>query len=277
LKNIFVTGGSSYLGKNVLKGLPNFNYYSLESANNSSEEENIRIVDKTCLENLGKLFKDEKIEFVFHFASVYRKNPNTNDLLEMFDININLGNKIIQAANSTNVKKIISANSLWQDIFTSSNHFYTLTKNIYEDFQNNENNHFSSCSLHLGDVYGSDDHREKLITFLLKNENEKIIYFDSDGEDLFFPIHVNDINRQISRLLENHEEDSQHENKYLVNNVMKIKDFIELFRKVRNKNFEPIFNTDKKNKPKYDFDFIDTIKENKYSSDLEIKIKELTL
>jgi nucleoside-diphosphate-sugar epimerase len=195
----------------------------------------------------------------------------------MFDININLGNKIINAANSSNVKKIISANSLWQDIFTSSNHFYTLTKSIYEDFQKNENNRFSSCSLHLGDVYGSDDHREKLIPFLLKNENEKTIYFDSDGEDLFFPIHVNDINTQIFKLLENHDEDNQHENKYLVNNVIKIKDFITLFRKVRNKNFEPIFNMDKRNKPKYDFDFIDTIKENKYSSDLEMKIKELIL
>ena len=277
MKNIFITGGSSYLGKNVFKGLPNFNYYSLESANNSSEGENIRIVDKICLENLGKFFKDDKIEFVFHFASVYRKNLNTDDLLEMFDININLGNKIIRAANSTNVKKIISANSLWQDIFTSSNHFYTLTKSIYEDFQKSENNRFSSCSLHLGDVYGSDDHREKLITFLLKNENEKTIYFDSDGEDLFFPIHVNDINTQISKLLENHDEDNQHENKYLVNNVIKIKDFITLFKKVRNKNFEPIFNMDKRNKPKYDFDFIDTIKENKYSSDLEMKIKELIL
>ena len=99
MKNIFVTGGSSYLGKNVLKGLPNFNYYSLESANNSSEGENIRIVDKTCLENLGKLFKDEKIEFVFHFASVYRKNQNTNDLLEMFDININDKTKDIMRTN----------------------------------------------------------------------------------------------------------------------------------------------------------------------------------
>ena len=105
MKNIFITGGSSYLGKNVFKGLPNFNYYSLESANNSSEGENIRIVDKICLENLGKFFKDEKIEFVFHFASVYRKNPNTDDLLEMFDVNVKLGNKIIQAAIQVMLKK----------------------------------------------------------------------------------------------------------------------------------------------------------------------------
>lgn len=257
--------------------MPNFNYYSLESANNSSEGENIRVVDKSCLENLGKFFKDEKIEFVLHFASVYRKSSKIDDLLEMFEVNINLGNKIIRAANSTNVKKIISANSLWQDIFTSSNHFYTLTKSIYEDCQKNENNRFSSCSLHLGDVYGSNDHREKLITFLLKNENEKKIYFDSDGEDLFFPIHINDVITQISKLLENHDEDNLHENKYLVNNVIKIKDFVTLFRKVRNKNFEPIFNMNKRNKPKYDFDFIDTIKENKYSSNLEMKIKELVL
>ena len=277
MKNIFITGGTSYLGKNVIKGLPNFNYYSLASSNNASEEGNIRIIDKIYLENLGEFFKDEKIEFVFHFASVYRKNPNTDDLLEMFDVNVKLGNKIIQAANSSNVKKIISANSLWQDIFTSSNDFYTLTKSIYEDFQSNEKNSFKSCSLHLGDVYGSGDHRNKLITFLLKNENEKIINFDSDGEDLFFPIHISDINIQISKLLENLDKDNLHKNRYLVNNVIKIKDFIHLFRKVRNKNFEPIFNMDKKSKPKYDFDFIDSIKENTYSSDLEMKIKELIL
>tara|TARA_B110000003_G_scaffold276120_1_gene320983 strand:+ start:2219 stop:3052 length:834 start_codon:yes stop_codon:yes gene_type:complete len=277
LKNIFITGGSSYLGKNVIKGLPNFNYYSLASSNNSSEGRNIRIIDKVYLENLGKFFKDEKIEYVFHFASVYRKNPNTDDLLDMFDVNVKLGNKIIRAANSSNVKKIISANSLWQDIYTSSKDFYTLTKSIYEDFQSSKKNSFNSCSLHLGDVYGSSDHRNKLIPFLLKNENEKIINFDSDGEDLFFPIHISDINIQISKLLENHDEDKLHKNKYLVNNVMKIKDFIHLFREVRNKSFKPIFNLDKINKPKYDFNFINTIKENKYSSDLEMKIKELIL
>ena len=94
----------------------------------------------------------------------------------------------------TNVKKVIFSGSYYQDIYPKKKNSYIESKNIseklFQDLSNKIN--IQSTSLHFGDIYGPFDNREKLIPFLLKNENKKVVHFTSNGMTPFSPLHIKD-------------------------------------------------------------------------------------
>ena len=99
-------------------------------------------------------------------------------------------------------------------------------------------NKFIYLSIFVGDMYYRNDKRNKLHVYLYENENKKTINTLSSEEKLIYPISSETISSFIKEMLSKKQIFSK--GNYLINafnNKMKLYDYINLFKKVRKKNF----------------------------------------
>tara|TARA_B100001029_G_C15063999_1_gene461621 strand:+ start:6430 stop:7251 length:822 start_codon:yes stop_codon:yes gene_type:complete len=236
--NIFLTGGTSYLGRNLIEKTNNVNFYALQHKNKLEEKENLFIV-KNEPKNYHIFFKDNNISHVIHLAS-----SSSEDVEKVIKTNINLGFNLLNSALKTRVEKIIFAGSYFQDIYKKNQDFYTLTKDYIEDIQKFYSNTYNlnNSSLHFGDIYGPKDSRDKLIPYLLKNENNKEIKFDSDGKAPFTPLFIDDAIESIQNEIFTKTKNNFN-SKLIASELMTVEDFIRDYKTIRGKKFKCIFSS----------------------------------
>ena len=241
LNNIFITGGSSYLGKNLIDQLTDYNLFVLKNKNNILQHDNIHEIDHLP-ENINLFFNEHKIDYVIHLASNSKRERNIEFFEDIIDTNIMLGLEILESAINSPVKKLISAGSYSQDVIEHPLSLYTISKNYFEKLQKifSENYNLQNTSLHFGDIYGPSDDRNKLIPYILKHENKNVIEFESDGNGLFSPLFIKDAVESIIYELKN-ENKKTFKKEIIGSDLVLVKDFIETYKKIRNKNFEPTF------------------------------------
>ena len=121
-------------------------------------------------------------------------------------------------------------------------------------------NNIHSTSFHFGDIYGPNDKRDKLIPYILKNENNNSVKFNSNGLGYFSPIHIDDVTNSIIFELEN--TNSQiFEKRIVCSDLITVKEFVNIYKSIRGKNFKEIY----------------TNNENPYSNFKKINFSDLEL
>jgi len=263
LKNIFLTGASSFLGSNLIPKLVNYKIYGLEHQTPLMNFENLISV-KVEKEDLNSFYNDNNIDLIVHLAANSNISTNQNDFENLLNTNVIFGNDVLLSAKNSPVKKIISAGSYSQYIDETPSSFYKISKQIFEMLLSNFSslNNFRSTSLCFSDIYGPNDKRNKLIPYLLKNENKKSVRLNSDGLGYFSPIHINDATDSIIFEVEN--ESSQiFKKKLICSELLSVKEFINIYKTVRNKSFTPIYAN--KNR-------LSSYKPNNLTSDVVLKI-----
>ena len=90
LNNIFITGGSSYLGKNLIDQLTDYNLFVLKNKNNILQHDNIEEIDDLP-EDINLFFNEHKIDYVIHLASNSKRERNIEFFEDIIDTNIMLG------------------------------------------------------------------------------------------------------------------------------------------------------------------------------------------
>jgi len=238
LNNIFITGGSSYLGKNLINRLTDYNLFVLKNKSDIALKANIQIINNLP-QDLNLFFNEKKINFIIHLASNSKKNNNLDELEDIIETNIMLGLRILQSTINSPVKKIISAGSYSQDVIENPMSLYTISKNYFERLQEifSKNINIQNTSLHFGDIYGPEDDRNKLVPYILKHENDKVIEFESDGDSLFSPLFIEDAVASIVYEL-NANNVNKFKKEIIASELIFVKDFINTYKKVRNKNFK---------------------------------------
>ena len=112
----------------------------------------------------------------------------------------------------------------------------------------------------LGDVYGENDFRyNKLINFLLQNEDKEQIKFNSNGLGAFSPIYIDDILSIMKKDLNSKSDDKSYSRKIIASDVVTVKEFVNIYKSIRGKNFKEIY----------------TNNENPYSSFKKINFSDL--
>lgn len=237
MKNILLTGGSSYLGNNLIQRLKNLNFFAIENRTQIENYSNLKILNIKDL-NSRHFTASLKIDTVAHLASKYsgssKSIENENYVLEKELLNFSL---------DLNVKNFIFAGSYFQDIFQENPTPYTIYKNKIEEMMNEFSmiSDTKFISFHLGDIYGPADFRKKLIPYLLENENSNQIDFNSDGYGAFSPIYIDDVIKSIYQITKSNNKKFSIE--YLYSEVMYLKEFLKNYKLIRNKNFQSVFNS----------------------------------
>lgn len=272
--NIFITGGSSYLGRFILNNFPNFNFFALKNNSEIKANSNVHMINKNEFLKSNNFFMDNKIDTIIHLASFTNRNNDKKYYQDIIETNVNLGKIIVEMSKKSNVKKFLNFGSYSQLVFTKPPNLYVKTKNIFQKHleKNNKNFELGITNFYLGDLYGPNDSRDKLIPYLLMNEDNEIIKFESNGLGSFSPIHIDDVLEAIKKELEL-DNKINFKNIVLSTEVMTMKDFIKIFKKIRNKNFLESYNLSQIN-PYSDFQKLNKLAFNE-SIDLKIGLSSL--
>lgn len=241
MKNIFITGASSYLGKNFLNKVSEHRIYALTNRNMPDHYENL-IPVRLSTDEFNAFYNEKEIDTIVHLAANSLISQKDEDIEKIFDVNILLGNQILLSTKNSPVEKFITAGSYSQDIDESPNNLYKISKQIFEDLLRNFSlkNNIIPVSLHFGDIYGPNDTRDKLIPYLLKNENKNEVQFNSNGLGYFSPIHVCDAVDAIINELKN-KKSHVFEKKLICSQLITVKKFVSEYKSIRNKKFVPVY------------------------------------
>ncbi len=223
VKNILISGSNSYLGSYIVSN-DNLNQYfalSGRKINNS----NIDPID-----NIAEI-KKRGINYLYHFANFQTKNSDYETEKEV---------KFLNEAIKNGISNILYSNTYWTEIdqYKYSDyvqHKITIEKFLFENVSNNDN--LSICSMMLGDVYGPDDFRKKLIPYLLNSEMDKEVILENNGSAEICLINIKDIFNFISNL----GFDNGFEKVDLIGSIETLSNVVELFKKSRGKSFKATY------------------------------------
>ena len=202
--NIIVTGGTGFIGSNLVKKLVESNNKVFLIVRESSKFDKIEeVLDRieifkydNELDNLTKFFDEVKPDLVYHLASL--ANSESNDIEDLINSNIRFPLQILEAMKITGYKKIINIGTYSQH-FINENYnpmnLYSSTKQAFEDLliYYVEVEGFLATTLKLFDNFGENDDRVKIINILIyDNASDKRIDV-SKGEQKMNLIYIDDV------------------------------------------------------------------------------------
>ena len=113
MKKVLVTGGTGFIGSNLIKGLLKLNYRLTSLDNNSTgnkknEFDGVEYIEDD-ITNIYKL--DNDFDLCFHFAAQSRVQPSFDDPEESFRVNVFGTSKVMEWAKQNNIKVIYAGSS----------------------------------------------------------------------------------------------------------------------------------------------------------------------
>lgn len=137
---------------------------------------------------------------VFHFAARYVADHREDDVVPLVVDNIQFGVSVLEAMRLASVPALVHAGTSWQnsrfdDVTYAPSNLYAATKQAFEDIVRYyvEAGVVRAVCLRIFDSYGEDDHRRKLLYFLMEalRSGERIGL--TAGEQQIDLVHVSDI------------------------------------------------------------------------------------
>ena len=236
MSKVLVTGGCGYIGSHTIVELLENNYEVISIDNFSNSEPSVldsiyditnkRIInyriDLRDINELKRVFQDNQIEFIIHFAAFKSVPESVTDPLSYYDNNINGLINLLKFCNAFNVKKFIFSSSCSiygtpKDVPVSDNSKispespYARTKyfceEIIKDFSKNSQTQFISLryfnpigahnSLKIGEISTSMNVLSRIVA-THNNAQEKLLVYGNDwptkdGTCVRDYIHVSDV------------------------------------------------------------------------------------
>ncbi len=195
IKNILLTGGTGFIGSQVLKLLVQngFNITLLKRSNSDTyritkELNNITTFDIDILD-IEQLFEHHRFDMVIHMATHYVKYEESSDINPLVQVNIAFPSQILYHSVKNNVPYFINTGTFFEyDIanlpiqedkaVTNPFNFYAQTKIAFEALLKGtcEKSDIKGITLKIFTPYGEYDNPNKLIPSLIKKalSQEKI-------------------------------------------------------------------------------------------------------
>jgi len=188
MNKILLTGGTGFVGSNILDELVKKNFVTVILRKNNYElvkkckiNSNLKLLRFNNFDNLNKKIKNKKFDYLIHCATHYVKNHNDKDLKNLANANILLGNIMLNNLKNMHIKKFINFSTVWEDfdgIKNNSANLYSAYKKAFSvilDYYKKINPNTKFYNIIISDTFGSNDKRVKLINVLKKNfKNNKI-------------------------------------------------------------------------------------------------------
>jgi len=244
-KNIIITGGTGYIGQNLALSLSKDKKLkiavikrkkSIYPSKISKEKNILKFNYNGTILSLCNAFKKFKPDLIIHLAANVQTSHTSKNLKDIIDSNILFSTFVLEAMKICNIKNIINTGTYWQYHYKhySPIALYAATKEAFEKILEFyvQNYDFKSISLILYDVYGSNDKRNKIINYLMINKDKDTCINLYGGEQLFYPIHINDVIKGFEvalNMIFNLNKPSHKKYTLKPNEIFKFKNFISIF------------------------------------------------
>ena len=230
--NIIITGASGFLGSNFLnKILKNNSNTEIISITNNSLQEDERILNLN-ISDAENVIKNNFGEYdVLHFATFYSKDTKDNN--NIYNANIEFGNKLLGSLNSDHINRFIYTNTMFVFDSEQDNHYYTKTKKEFSEtlkqYFHNRPNVYSQ--IYLDNTFGENDKRNKVVSQIIKAVVKNDINPVQNKEAFINLIYIDDVvNCIIEEIKNNNDIETRITSKYDVN-ISSIYDFLIKFSK----------------------------------------------
>ncbi len=255
---ILLTGGTSFNAKEFVN-----NYdeeFFIIHHKNMNKINNSNVVYLNSIKELKKLNKKAEINTIVNFASsVNSKNNFYNNFLSSFFYLL----RIYLVLKKFNLDLIINIGSMWQDVPKMRLKSYVAIKNLTDFIFIKLLKKVNYLTIKLGDTYGVDDTRNKLVKILKEQLVEEKLELKGNKINLVFPVHTKTLSKIIKYILKN-------KIIFINSNVKKLRayiepytllEFVNLFSIAHNLNKEILFGNSKgiyyeDLKPNNDFCFL---------------------
>ena len=216
VRTIVITGATGFLGRHVLAELANTNLRLLAITRDKSKAqiatqiaEVAQVDSHSSIEELNEFFKAIKGSVVLaHLATHYSMAHSATDVEKLVDTNISFPLRLVDALSRTKPgSAVLNISTLFQHFESKSYSpvsLYAATKESFLkllDFYA-ETKVLGVTDLTIGDTYGVDDTRGKLMNLLISNVgSEKTLNLGSGLQNMSL-IHVSDAARAIVKVLQ---------------------------------------------------------------------------
>ena len=194
MKRILVTGSTGFIGKYTIDSLlkKNVKVYSIIR----KSKKNIKLIKKIKKENQNfyailfnkntelkkKIFK-VKPDVLINLATNYITNPNHKEIPDVINSNITFPTIVLDESCKNKKIKVINICSLMQcanNKIDNPENFYALTKILFKNTMTFYQKKYPKnvfINLYIGDTYGSNDSRKKILPTIYKNyiKNKKTV------------------------------------------------------------------------------------------------------
>lgn len=206
-KKILITGGSGFIGKNMVKALSNNNELFITShlTNNIrrkySDNKKHIFLDLSKNIDIKKLPKD--VDIIVHLAAITDKRFIINNKIETFNVNTKATNLLLDYGKNIGIESFIFAstagvcgynNEIIKEITKPKPFdYYTLTKYLSELLVNHYSEFFSTIVLRYFFPYGKNQQSNRFLPSILNNiKNKKEIVLYNGGQPRTNPIYIDD-------------------------------------------------------------------------------------
>mgnify|MGYP003683062379 FL=1 len=200
MMNILITGGTGYIGSNLIDKLlsKEFKVFALYNNTKSDKiDDNLSWIKYDgSFDSLTKI--PDKIHIILHLATLFSPKHSIDVIRNMINSNILLGVHLLEFAKENNIKSFINTSTYAQSVDDSTynpQNFYTATKGAFESILKfyTESGFVNNITLSLYDTYGPNDTRPKFINLVLNNLNTEQIFNMSLGEQEIRYIYIDDV------------------------------------------------------------------------------------
>jgi len=246
VKNILLTGGTGFIGKNFNNILKNkYKIFLLVNKTKKNlylkNEKNINYLFFNDVNEIKDILTKKKITYFVNLATHYTLKDSDKDIIKIINANILLPSLVISSLNTKYLKKIITIGTMMEHSNNSKYYpssFYAASKRSFEALLEYYKLRFSFLkviNLKFYETFSDKDERNKIIPTIKKNyTNNKNTKISSTKLSLNF-LHVDDIINAIEIILTKKITSGNYQIK--AKKFTKIKDLIEKFNK---KNFKKI-------------------------------------
>jgi UDP-glucose 4-epimerase len=229
MKNIIVTGGSGFIGSNIVELLikKNFNVIVVDKKRPKNLKIKFINSDLSNLKTLKKITKN--IDYIYHLAGVSDVNKVKKVPLQTIKDNIILTANLMEAVRINKIKRFIFASSIY--VNSTSGNLYTTSKVAAENIIKNYFFLYKTkyTILRYATAYGTNNRGADVISLFMKRAlKKKTINVHGSGNQTRDFIHAEDIAFCSLKALQN-----KYENKTItIGNIKKIK-IIELAKIIK--------------------------------------------
>jgi len=201
MKTILITGGTGFLGSNILLKLLKKNYKIILLKRSFSDASRLKTclakmivydIDKTSVESV---FKNNKIDIVLHCATDYgRKKKKPSSII---NANLILPLQLLELAQDYGVKCMINTDTILDKRVS----YYSLSKNHFRDWLQLLAGNTVCINVAIEHFYGAGDDKTKFVSFIIdsllgnvdkieltKGEQKRDFVFIEDVVDAFLRI-----------------------------------------------------------------------------------------